>query len=154
MQTQTITIQGSQFNVPAPFSEGYTLNAAEASAMNQLFAENVRNNFAGKMKKAEEKKETVPGQAELDKYCEEYKFGNRAPGQPKLDPVTSEAYKLATKAIEAALTKKAVKKKDLPEGQFAALVKEAVETKPHFKAQAEAIIKLRNDAIAAASEAA
>ena len=62
MDTQTITIQGGQFQIPMPFSEGHTLNGPEASAMNQLFAENIRNNFAGKMKKAEEAKEAVPGQ--------------------------------------------------------------------------------------------
>ena len=153
MDTQTITIQGSQFQIPMPFSEGHTLNGSEASAMNQLFAENIRNNFAGKMKKAEEKKETVPGQAELDKYCEEYKFGAKGISGPKLDPVESEARRLAKSAITEALKAKGYKLKDVPEEQLQAWVLEAVETTPQFRATAQTLISQRASALEALQSA-
>jgi hypothetical protein len=147
MDTQTITIQGAQFQVPMPFSEGHTLNAPEASAMNQLFAENIRNNFAGKMKKAEEAKETVPGQAELDKYCEDYKFGARGISGPKLDPVEAEARRLAKTAITEALKAKGYKLKDVQDEQLQAWVIEAVETTPEFRSTAQTLISQRQAAL-------
>lgn len=149
MDTQTITIQGSQFTIPMPFSEGHTLNGSEASAMNQLFAENIRNNFAGKMKKAEEKKEALPGQAELDTYCQEYKFGAKGISGPKLDPVEAEARRLAKSAITEALKAKGYKLKDVPDEQLQAWVLEAVESTPQFRTTAQTLISQRNAALQA-----
>lgn len=147
MNTQSITIQSKQFTIPMPFSEGHQLNAAEAAAMNQLFAENIRNNFAGKMKAAEEKKEAVPGQAELDKYVQEYKFGARGAAGPKLDPVEAEARRLATAAITQALKAKGLKLKDVPDEQMAGWIKEAVELQPQFRQTAKVLIDQRAAAL-------
>ena len=149
MQTQVITIQGRQFTIPAPYAQGHQLNEAEAAAVNQLYAENVRNNFAGKIKQAEEKKETVPGQDELDKYCAEYKFGARGAAGPKLDPVEAEARRLAGAAITEALKAKGFKLKDVPDEQFDTWVKEAVETQPQFRSTAKTLIDQRAAALEA-----
>ena len=148
-ETQPLTIQGQQFNIPMPFSAGHVLEASEASAMNQLYAENIRNNFAGKMKKAEEAKETIPGQAELDVYCQTYKFGAKGISGPKLDPVEAEARRLAKTAITEALKAKGYKLKDVPDEQLQAWVVEAVESTPQFRTTAQTLISQRNAALQA-----
>ena len=153
MNTQVITIQGRQFTIPMPYAEGHQLNSAEAAAVNQLYAENVRNNFAGKIKQAEEKKESVPGQEELDKYCAEYKFGARGAAGPKLDPIEAEARRLAESAISEALKAKGFKLKDVPDEQFDSWVKEAVETQPQFRAAAKTLIEQRAAALEALKSA-
>ena len=147
MNTQAVTIQGKNFNIPAPYAEGHALTAAEASAVNQLYAENIRNNFAAKIKKAEEEKKDAPGQAELDSYCSTYQFGFRSAGQPKLDPITSEARKLAKVAVTDSLKKKNVKIKDMEEGQFEALIDGAIEKYPVFMERAKAIVEMRRSAL-------
>lgn len=153
MNTQAITIQGTQFSIPMPFAQGHVLNEGEAAAMNQLFAENIRNNFAGKIKVAEEKKEARPGQAELDAYCAEYKFGARGPGGPKLDPIEAEARRLAETAINEALKKKGIKLKDVPDEQMDGWIKEAVETQPQFRTTAKLLIEQRQAALEALKSA-
>lgn len=52
---QRVRIQDTLFLILKPYSEGYQLKANEASAMNQLLAENIRNNFAGTVKVAKAK---------------------------------------------------------------------------------------------------
>jgi hypothetical protein len=153
MDMQPLTIQGQQFNIPMPFSAGHVLEASEASAMNQLYAENIRNNFAGKMKKAEEAKETVPGQAELDAYCQTYKFGAKGISGPKLDPVEAEARRLAKTAITEALKAKGYKLKDVPDEQLNAWVLEAVESTPQFRTTAQTLISQRQAALQALQSA-
>ena len=47
-----ITIQGMGFAVPIVYAEGHPLTANQAAALNQVLAENLRNNFASKVKEA------------------------------------------------------------------------------------------------------
>ena len=110
-----ITIQSVQFLVPAPFVEGHTVTAGEASALNQLLAENVRNNFAGKMKAAQSKAEETGTPAEeftqehLDAYVAEYEFGVRRSGgsrESSFPPDVREARRIATDMIKTALKAK------------------------------------------------
>ena len=125
-----ITIQGAAFIVPEPFTEGYTLKANEAAALNQVLAENLRNNFAKRVKDAlEEVGGSVEGldvvalQAELDAYVGTYEFGARKTGtRVSLDPVEREARKQAAKKIREALRKKGIAQKDMEDGQFDSLV--------------------------------
>ena len=42
---EKITIAGKPFDVPHRYEEGHQLTAAEAKALNQIFWENLRNNF-------------------------------------------------------------------------------------------------------------
>ena len=94
-QTTTITIAGLEFKVPSPFHVGYTLKSeGEASAMNQTFHENLRNNFAKRVKDAGEG-ETAELQAALDEYAQSYQFGVRAGGTRTTDPVRRRALELA-----------------------------------------------------------
>lgn len=88
----TITIQGYEFDAPSPYAEGHVMLANEASALNQTFAENLRNNFAKTVATAKEANgDKLPADvitalhAEFDDYAANYQFGVRRPGE--VDPV-------------------------------------------------------------------
>lgn len=132
--TQTVTIQGFEFSIPAKYAEGHALNANEASAMNQLFAENVRNNAASKIKKAKTEAEAAGNEFSLDAdrgeeagslrqeiqdYAETYEFGARvARASEPVDPIQKEAYRIATDLVLGKLRDNNMKKKDLADGVF------------------------------------
>lgn len=101
---EQITIAGHSFNVPVRYEEGHELTAGEASALNQTYHENLRNNFAKKVKDAAEANGGSPDlaslQAELDTYANDYQFGVRTGGGGiSRDPVMSEAMRIAKKQI-------------------------------------------------------
>lgn len=132
--TQALTIQGIDFTIRAPYAEGHTLNANEASTLNQTFAENIRNNAAARIKKAKEAAEKAgtpfdinadrgEGQgslrAEIEAYAEAYEFGSRvARTSEPVDPVEREAYRIATELLNGQLKNKGIKKKDLQDGVY------------------------------------
>lgn len=98
---EQITIAGHSFNVPVRYEEGHELTAGEASALNQTYHENLRNNFAKRVKEHTEKGGAAADlQPELDKYASEYAFGVRTGGGGvSRDPVMSEAMRIAKKQI-------------------------------------------------------
>lgn len=109
--TDTITIAGHAFTVPTRYAEGHELTAGEASALNQTYHENLRNNFAKKVKDGTEANVGVEVlQSQLDTYAAEYEFGVRTGGggAPR-DPVMSEAMNIAKGIIRQALKKKGKK---------------------------------------------
>lgn len=152
MKMQSITIQGSQFTIPAPFLAGHALNENEAAAMNQLFAENIRNNFAGFMKKAKDKGEPIPGQDELHKYAETYKFGVRQASGPRRDPVEKAMYELADKRVRALLASKQIPLKSVSDEKFDELVEKVIaKYGDELRSDAEKIVALQKqsaDAVA------
>ena len=108
-----IKIQGIRFDVSAPYTEGHTLTAAEAGALNQVRAENVANNIRPEVKtilkgvfgadsvpKGEEVSEASQTelQDKITAYDKEYHFGMT--GMRSTDPVTAMANKIARGAIE------------------------------------------------------
>lgn len=97
-----ITIQGKQFEVRSPYVPGmHELTEGEAHSLNQTRHENIRNNFA---KKVKEWNGTDDLQALVSKYDEEYEFGVRGEGAgTSRDPVEVEARGLARAAIKAKL---------------------------------------------------
>ena len=91
---EQITIAGQTFNVPLRYEEGHELTAGEASALNQTFHENIRNNLAKKAK------EGTLTQDEVDQYASTYQFGVRAAGTGVTrDPIMSEAMRIAKKQV-------------------------------------------------------
>lgn len=105
---EQITIAGSLYNVPMRYEEGHELSAGEASALNQTFHENIRNNLAGKIKKGES-----VTQAEVDAYAESYQFGVRSGGGGAVrDPIMSEALRIAKKQVGDMIRKKGKKVAD------------------------------------------
>lgn len=106
-----IVIQGATFSVPTPYAEGHTLTANEANALNQVLTENLRNNFANKVKAA---LETVDGavdnlnmdelQAALDAYSKDYEFGVRKIGaRSGTTALEKEAMSIARRIIKKKL---------------------------------------------------
>lgn len=121
-EAKTIVIQGKSFTVTQPYDEGHTLTAAEARALNQVRAENLRNNFANTVKAVNDGKEGNIGEenleAEFAKYDSEYSFAMPGAGaKPKLDPIEREARKIAKEVLAAQYAKEGRKMTDVPAGR-------------------------------------
>lgn len=130
--TRDITIQGVVFSVAQPYAAGTVeLTEAEANALNQTRAENIRNNFAGKVKAAREDavKDATPEGVEPDlsaealkavelsdsvlaslaedlaNYDAEYIFtmASAGGGRAPVDPIAKEALSLAKAAVTGKL---------------------------------------------------
>lgn len=108
----SITIQGHQFEITVPpyVAGPCELTEGEASTLNQTRLENIRNNFAGKIKTLLNGSESLTEaqlektQADLNAYAATYAFGVRAPGQGRrvVDPIEREMLKLAKDDISKA----------------------------------------------------
>lgn len=96
--THQITISGKPYDVEARYAEGHVLTANEASALNQTFFENLRNNFASRAKEGED-------QTAFNEYAASYQFGVRTGGGGSRDPVESEAMNMARDTIKATIKK-------------------------------------------------
>lgn len=141
-----ITIKGVVLSVPQPFTEGHVCTAAEAQALNQLLAENSRNNFSGRVEKAAANGGADPAalQPELDEYLASYEFGVRTGGgggRAPVDPVEKEALRLAEEAVRKSIAKKGLKAKDVGNEKIKALAAEAITTHPQFRQEAERRVK-------------
>lgn len=132
---EQITIQGHDFNVPVRYAAGHTLTEGEASALNQTYHENLRNNFAKQVKDAKGEAEVLTEdqikelQAKLDTYAGEYQFGVRTARGPSApaDPVGKEAFAIAKEAIKNAIRAKNLKPSDYSAEQIGDLAKQALE---------------------------
>lgn len=103
----SIMIAGDNFTVPQPFAAGHVLNANEASSLNQTYAENVRNNMAGKAKAQKEAGNYAQDvfQGQVDDYTNDYEFGQRVGGGRSGDPVRTEAMAITRDLIRQAISK-------------------------------------------------
>ena len=141
--TQEVIIQGRTFNAPAPYAEGHTINAAEASALNNVLKENLRNNFAGLMKRAAEEEEPrILNQHDFDSYASDYNFGARRTRNTIADPVEREEKKITEAAVKRALMKKGFKLKELSDELIASHVKNVMAT-GRYREDAERAIENR-----------
>ena len=156
-----ITIKGGTFLAPEPYAEGHVLTANEASAMNQLLHENLRNNFA---KKVELALEEVSGkvadldmetlQAAFDEYAQGYEFGVRkASTRTAVDPVERELYKIAGALVRKALRSKGVDLKTVSEEQFDTFVESAIAARPQLRDEAVAAVESKKRIAAISIEA-
>ncbi len=163
--TLEITIQSQQFSVPHLYVAGpIELTEGEAHALQQVYAENVRNNFATQMKKrADEIAEAqaknldvIPAmlsQADLDAYVAGYSFGIRTSGGIAVNPIEAEETRLAVAAIKVALTNRGQTWKGKTEDEQKAMVEKVVAS-GRFRAEAEAIVAAKRAAKTATSGAA
>lgn len=106
---EQITIAGKIFNAPIRYEEGHELTPGEASALNQTYHENLRNNFAKRVKDADEEGSFDQDrlQREFDAYAEQYQFGVRSGGGgASRDPVMQAAMSMAKTQIRAAVKRK------------------------------------------------
>jgi len=134
----SITIQHAEWNVEPRYGVGHVLTENEASALNQTFFENIRNNWASRLKTASENGQTL-SQDDLDKYVAEYQFGVRSivNREPK-DPIAAEERRLARAAVSEAIRAQGLRLKDVPDEQFDGFVDSINDGR--FRAQAEQIV--------------
>lgn len=122
--SKEITIAGQTFPVSQPYLAGHAITEAEAKALNQVRAENVRNNTASKVKAAVEgtAKEGEPTADTIAAYVAEYDaayvftLASVGGGRKSSDPTEVEALKIARTmfadwAAGKKLTVKAIKEK-------------------------------------------
>jgi hypothetical protein len=121
---EQITIAGGTYNVPLRYEEGHELTAGEASALNQTFHENIRNNLA------KQQKDGTLTQEVVDKYAAEYNFGVRSGGGVSRDPVMSEAMKIAKLKIGEGLKAAGRKVSDVEASALNAAAKVLIERDP------------------------
>ncbi len=136
MSDRKIIIAGGEFTIPQPFEAGHVCTEGEARALNQLLAENVRNNMAAKVKAG-----TVTADDVLT-YAKDYEFSVASVPQAKLDPVENECRKLARAAIKAELGKQGVKLEQVDEGALAEEILR-VAAMPEIRKVAEGIVNAR-----------
>lgn len=147
-----ITCAGLTLQAPAPYAEGHTLTSNEAAVLNQTLAENLRNNFATKVKKA---KDALEEGQELDvdalnmefaEYVESYEFGVRRSGGTRApaDPVEREALNIAKAQVRAALKKKGIKASDMEAAQITELATGVLDKYPQIREQAQQIVNARS----------
>lgn len=160
--TTSATIQGTQLVVPQPFNTGHVVTENEAAALNQLLKENLRNNFASKVKATlleayrassgvadaktfpddyeltEEQLDAL--QTELDEYIASYEFGVRQSrgDSTSKTPLEKEMRKVASSKLRAALKGAGQKISDIGgEDAFDIAVQTLMDTKPEIRAEAE-----------------
>ena len=147
MELKSVTVAGKTFKMPVIFSAGdeITLTEGQASQFNQVFHENIRNNFAKKVKEASEKAEfdQEAFQAQIDKYADEYEFGTRKAGGPRVpsDPVAKEALRIAIDAISNSLRSAGKKPSDFK--NLKEVAAQLVERKPEITEKARQIVAER-----------
>lgn len=142
---QTVTIQGIEFTAPAPYSEGHVLTVAEAATLNQTLGENLRNNFAKRVKDAKDKAAggALPDdviaslKGEFESYSNEYEFAGKRSPRVTADPVTREARKIAKSLVVEALKARNMDIKTLADGKMDELISTLLEKKPDIRAEAQ-----------------
>jgi len=153
--TKTISILGLSVTISAPYAAGYTLNAAEAAALNQTRAENIGNNLRKLVSEKNEGTSKEPSYSEeavaeiLEKaaaYDADYNFVRSiSTGAKRVsDPVTTEARKLARAAITRQLKEAGRAVKDIDKDKLEAAINTVAE-KPAIRAQAEEIVAKRSE---------
>jgi len=125
-----ITIQGHPFKVPIRYAAGHTLSEGEASALNQTFHENLRNNFA---KKVSEGTDAGTGldvlQQQLDDYAAEYQFGVRTGGGGfRGDPVMTLAMNAARELVRQAVKAKGYDQDEWPASRISQAAKQLLDS--------------------------
>lgn len=153
-----ITIQGLTFSYPRPYTAGtIELTEGEASQLNQVLGENLRNNYAAKIRAHIEeyrKANNLPEDQEigadvLDKdqldtefaeLAEKYEFGVRQSSgvaRAPADPVGKEAHRIAWDRVKAALTKKGIKLDSVSKEQKAGFISQVLDKYPEIREEAQ-----------------
>lgn len=110
---KSLMIAEVTFEAPFKFQAGHVLSEAEARTLNQTRFENLRNNFAPKVKASKEGKEgAIPADqlaAEFAKFEAAYEFSMPGAGGTStrsLDPIEREALAIARDVVKAKLAER------------------------------------------------
>ena len=161
--SKEITIAGQTFAVLQPYTTGHSITEAEAKALNQVRAENIRNNMASKVKAAFDgsAKDGEPTQDTIAAYVAEYDAGYEftlasvGGGKRSTNPNEVEALRIARGifadwATSKKLTVKAIKEK-IGEEAYDAKVAEIAEREDVVK-EAKRRVKQRQAAAESAMD--
>lgn len=160
-----VTIQGIQFDLSMPYKEGHVLTPGEASQLNQVRFENIRNNFAATVRKAADEYRKANGLAEdadvpsseldtedlqekLSAYEADYEMGVRSgPTGPRLskDPVLREAERIAEEKVKVALKKKGVSINSVPKEKMAQFISGVISKYPEITEEAKRRVSVAAD---------
>jgi len=138
---ETYTIAGESFQIPQPYAEGHVLTAGEASQLNQVYAENIRNNLAAKVKELKEAGtfDAESFQETVDEYCAAYQMGVRTGGGGRTsDPVQAEALEIARTLVRNAIKAKGIQISSVPAAKITELAKAAIASNPKILETAKA----------------
>ena len=146
------------FPCPEPFTEGHVCKPNEASALNQLLAENSRNNFSSEVNKVRdlwEKDEAgdpiLPEDlselfASYSAHVLAYEFGVRTGGGRTGDPVKTLARQICRQKLLKRLKAQGTKASDVSKDAMNALIDKALERNPHLMDLAKQQIELSKNA--------
>jgi ClpP class serine protease len=131
MATREIVIQKITVPVTDPYAEGHTLTAGEAKALNQVRAENIRNNMAAKAKALQDLEGNYSQEsvdqfiAAVAEYEASYEFTlTSSSGSRTVDPLEKECISIARTAISAAIKRQGRKLKDISKDTIEALIEQ------------------------------
>lgn len=138
------TIAGQTFAIYQPYEAGHVLSEGEASQLNQVFAENIRNNRAKWVTELVEAGsfDQDSAQEALDEYMDSYEMGVRTGGGRIGDPVLSKAVDLARGKVREAILKAGRKITDYTAKDITDRAKQAVQDNPAFLVKAKEILAL------------
>lgn len=153
-----VTVQGMIFPMRQIFEEGHVLTGQEAGVLNQTRDENLRNNYAAKIKVAmkEAKVEDVsklPAEVTADliakfpTFEEGYEFGSRG-GAREVDPVKKQAMLFATDEVKKALQKRGHKISEVGADKIKEMATSAIDKYPKFMEKAAKAVAARDEAAA------
>lgn len=126
---QFISLAGNQYAIKAPYAEGHTLTANEAHALNQLRAENVRNNMNAQFKKAAEENKELPTADDVSAYDDAYEFGSKKSRiATSVDPVGAAERKIVEATLRAFFASKGQSWKNLDKDQKDAYIQRVVDS--------------------------
>lgn len=146
--TRPITIQGQQFAIRWPYSEGHVCSAVEAEALNKARAENVRNNFSKQVERAKAQAESSISDhesadnlekalamlpAEFAEYDASYEFGLLSPRS--MDPIGRESQRIAQIVVREQLNRAGKTEDDVEDTALRARVA-AIALSPAVRAEA------------------
>ena len=110
---KSLMIAGLTFEAPFKFAAGHVLSEAEARTLNQTRFENLRNNFAPKVKASQEGKDgAIPADQLASAFAEfeaAYEFsvpGAGGTSTRSLDPIEREALAIARDVVKAKLAER------------------------------------------------
>lgn len=119
--SRTISVYGVTANIDEPYAEGHTINAAEAKALNQTYAEAVGNNTRSQLKKLLPEGEKAMPEAQhaearkiIEDYNKDYEITLASTTtRTTLDPVEKEAKKIASDLIKGKMKADGIALKDV-----------------------------------------
>lgn len=133
-----VTIQGITFSYEPRYAEGHVLNEGEAKALNQTMKENIRNNFAQKVKAFQE---GAVGEdiirASFEDYVANYKFSDRQIERQPANKVEQIHNKLLKEVAEALCRKNNTTFKELSESRQDALLETLRARRPELLDEAK-----------------